>query len=101
MTKATHANFLKLTYSGNDKYTVTWHGWPIEGSPIVRRIVHSGDVTDAATQAGYLFADWLQNDRNEGKIYGRTKLVESITCGDMPQRDATAVMVVTKWVESN
>lgn len=95
-TTVEHANFIKLTYSGYDKWTATWQGWPSDGHAIVRRKIQLGSNDDhrvAAQHAAVLFAAWLETGPM-GDTYACR--VDTVTVGSMDSK-AYAVGVQTSW----
>tara|TARA_R110000787_G_C13406692_1_gene443885 strand:+ start:312 stop:617 length:306 start_codon:yes stop_codon:yes gene_type:complete len=86
---------LNLTYSGNGKYTVTWQGWPSDGSKTVRKVIHTeyDNTSDVAPKAAQLFADWLETGPM-GK--GHKAIIELVTYAHI-KADKTAVGVSINW----
>ena len=94
-TTAKPMQHLNLTYSGNGKYTVTWAGWPSEGSKTVRRVINTeyAATYEVAPIAARLFADWLETGPMGDTS---TAVVELVTYAHI-KADKTAVGVSIHW----
>ena len=92
-------HYIKLTYSGNGKYTATWHGWPRDDHKSVRRVIHTDyKLDDAIREAAKLFVAWLETGPlgEDGTLY--CDLV-AITAAGTSKPDVTAIVVDTEWKE--
>ena len=90
-----NAHLLTLTYSGYGKFTVTWKGFPSEGSRTVRRTIHADSAYNfepAAIEAAKLFMEWQVETTPMGGT--RNWFCKSITMGELTA-DKRAVLVQT------
>lgn len=80
-----NAHFVQIKYLGPtnyrpSRYSISWEGWPSEGSNTVRRnMSYVSDRAEMANNAAAAFVEWL-TDGNTGLAY----TVQHITLAQMP-----------------
>jgi len=89
-----YTNLLRLKYSGNGNYSVSWLGWPSEGNSRVRkRITRANNHTEAGQIGARLFCDWLET----GPMGEKCKCIVSRIFIGSDSADTYHVGVQIKW----